>query len=217
MAAMLEEIAKFLGGFAILIAGFAWLARTLISQFFSRNLEEFKANIKHEGQLELQRLGYELHLAAVEHQYRAATLLKRRAIIIAHLYRLLQEFVRAASSYSSIVEWSGEPSKDAKAKSLAEKASELQSYYLSHRIYFPKAICLEIDKFWAEVIGPTATYSFWRKQEGRSGAAAQRADESWSAAYEAMQKKVPPLLEAIEDEFRSLIGVTVDGNAKDTT
>jgi hypothetical protein len=203
---MSEELIKFFGGSALFLAAVSWLIRSLITNRLSKDVEDFKSSLRHQSQLELQEAGHLLRISSLEHEHRVAALHEKRAVVIAKLYELLVEFIGAAESYANPAEFSGEPNKDEKAKILGEKASEFRRYFVTNRIYFPKQICNAIDNLWSEAISPVSKFSFWRKQEG----AARNVSEAWFEAWDVMSKKVPPLLESIEDEFRSLIGVSVD-------
>ena len=203
---MSEELIKFFGGSALFMAAAAWLIRSLITHRLSKDVEDFKANLQHQGQLEIQEAGHLLRISSLEHEHRVALLHEQRAEVISRLYELLVEFVAAAEGYANLMEYSGEPSKDEKAQILGEKASEFRRYFVTKRIYFPKRICSAIDNLWSEAIGPVSKFSFWRKQAGGD----KNASEAWFEAWDVMSKKVPSLLESIEDEFRSLIGVPVD-------
>lgn len=200
-----EELIKFFGGTALFLTAVAWLIRSLITHRLTKDVTDFKSNLQHQSQLELQEAGHLLRISGLEHEHRVAALHEKRAEVIAKLYELLVEFIGAAESYANLAEFSGEPNKDEKAEILSEKASEFRRYFVTHRIYFPKRICSAIDNLWTEAVGPISKFSFWRKQTG----AAKNASEAWFNAWDVMSKKVPPLLENIEDEFRSLIGVPV--------
>lgn len=203
---MSEELIKFFGGSALFLGAVGWLIRSLITHRLEKDASDFKANLQHQSQIEIQEAGHLLRISSLEHEHRVASLQVKRAEVIAKLYELLVEFIGAAESYANPAEFPGEPSKDEKAKILGEKASEFRRYFVTNRIYFPKRICNAIDNLWAEAVGPVSKFSFWRKQEG----AIKNATEAWFEAWDVMSKKVPPLLESIEDEFRSLIGVPVN-------
>jgi len=205
-----EELIKYLGSTALLLAAIAWLIRSLITHRLKKDVEDFKAEIQHQSQLSLQEAGHTLRVSSLEHEYRVATLQEKRAEVIAELYRLLVEFVGSAESYANPAEFSGEPSKDEKAEILGNKASEFRMYFVTNRIYFPKSICEAIDNLWSKAVGPITKYSFWRKQEEKTNRGVRQATEAWGEVYDVMSKIIPPLLESIEDEFRTLMGVTTD-------
>lgn len=52
------------------------------------------------------------------------------------------------------------------------------------------------------------------KQANGDGQAARKMHEAWDKAWNTMQAKVPPLLAAVADEFRSLLDVTMRPNSE---
>ena len=105
---MTEEVVKFLGGTAIAIAAIGWLVRSLIGHFLSKDVESFKQRLQSESTVELERLRHSLRLIASEREKQVHLLHERRAEVIAELYARLKEFVGAAGSFASLVEWKGE-------------------------------------------------------------------------------------------------------------
>ena len=205
---MAEEIIKFLGGAVIVVAAVGWLVRSLIAHFLSKDIELFKQRIQSESTVELERVKHELRLLASEHEKRVHLLQERRAETIAELYSKLIDFLGAAESFASPAEWSGEPSKEEKAKKLGEQAAAFRGYFLRNRIYFTKDICQKFEDLFQEVHGSALRFRMWLTHaEDRDQSAAQL-HEAWFAAWDVMKDKVPPLVAAIEGEFRTLLGVT---------
>lgn len=122
---------------------------------------------------------------------------------MAELYRLLVEFIGAAESYASPLEYSGDKSKDEKSEILGDIATQFRKYFVTNRIYFSKDVCNSVDNLWLESIGPIRKFSVWRSM----GENSKETTEAWINADETMAKKIPALLEKIEDEFRDLLGV----------
>ena len=101
----IENIIAFLGGSTILIGAVAWLAKTIVSQGLSKDLAVFKTELQQKSSIEIQKVSV-LH--------------SKRAEVIAELYRLLVEYIGAAESYASPVEYGGEDTKDEKSKKLGD-------------------------------------------------------------------------------------------------
>lgn len=145
----------------------------------------------------------ELKIANLEYEHSVIALQTKRADIVATLYDHLISFIKSSESYASQFEFSGEPSKEEKGKDFAEKADAFLDYFVRNRIYFPKKICDDIDLLWNEILKPMRSYSFWRVRDEYS----ERTSVAWDKASDVMSKKVPAILGAIEDEFRSILGV----------
>ena len=185
---MTEEIIKILGGATILVAAVSWLFRSLTTHLLSKDIEIFRQQL-------------------VENQKRFGTLHEKRANIIEELYSKLIDFLGAAESFSHIAEWQGEPSKEEKAIILGEKAGEFRAYYLKNKIYFNKDICETIDSLFGEVYKKTLIYRVHLAHKKEGVGDSKLFTDAWMDAWKFMQDKSPVLLEAIQTEFRSILGV----------
>ena len=206
---MTEEVIKFLGGTAIVVAAVGWLVRSLIGHFLSKDVESFKQRVQSESAVELERLRHSLRLIASEHEKQIHLLHERRAEVIAELYARLKEFVSAAGSFASLVEWKGEPTKEEKAVKLADKAYEFHHYFQMKRIFFSEDVCAKVETVFQEVHSASLKYRMWlaHSKDG-GGRAYEKMDEAWTEAWNTMKDKVPPLVTAVETEFRGLLGVS---------
>lgn len=206
---MTEEVIKFLGGSALLLAAAAWLVRSLVSHFLSKDVEAYKTQLQSQSAMSLERLRHDLRLVAAQHEKQVHLLQERRAEVIAELYSKLIAFLSAAESFASLVEWSGEPSKEEKAKTLGEKAGDFRDYFLRHKIYFTEEICSKVESLWQEAhqVSMKFRVRLAFAKEGGSGASAKK-HEAWDEAWTVMKDKVPPLEKAVQNEFRTLLGVT---------
>lgn len=206
---MTEEVVKFLGGSALLLAAAAWLIRSLVSYFLSKDIEGFKAQLQSQSAMTLERLRHDLRLIAAQHEKQIQLLQERRVAVIAELYLKLIAFVGAAESFASLAEWAGEPSKEEKAKILGEKAGDFREYFIRHRIYFTDDTCAKVESLWQEVHQASMKFRV-RLAYSKSGSnsAVLKLDEAWDNAWNVMKDKAPLLVKAVEDEFRGLLGVT---------
>jgi len=202
-----EEIIKFLGGTALVLAAVAWVVRSLVVHLLSKDIESFKEQLQAQSAVQLERLRHELRLVAAEHEKRTHLLQERRAQTIAELYARLVNFLAAAESFASLMEWSGEPSKEEKAILLAQRAGEFREYFLCNRIYFSENVCQKFETLFREVHGSSLRFRIWLAQDEKGAAVATQMHKAWEEAWKVMKDKVPPLVTAIEAEFRELLGV----------
>jgi len=142
-----KEIITAIGGSAVLFAAMAWLTRSVIIHFLSRDLEKFKLKLQEESQLELIRLQSSLQLVEFEHQIRFSKLHERRAEIIADLYSKAVELHRRASTFVRLYQSLDEDKNKENTKDLWKAADEFRNYFDKHRIYFNKDTCTTIDSF----------------------------------------------------------------------
>jgi hypothetical protein len=203
----LWDVLAFVGGSSALLTAVAWLLRAALHHSMSRDLVEFKSRIETSATTEIERLRSELRISEAEYGKRSTLLQEKRANLIDELYKKLIDYLAAAESFSSIIEWGGEPTKEEKAGVLAEKSSELFVFFLRHRIYFSAALCDQIQHLYNTVRVPTTQYRVWLAAVRNSDNSGGKFQESWDKAAQTIQKDVPPLMSAIEDEFRALLGV----------
>jgi hypothetical protein len=182
-----------------------WLIRSLIKHLLSKDIETYKLSLQSSSTVELERLRHSLSLIASEHEKQIHILQERRAKVIEELYVKLIDFLVAAESFVSIVEYSGEPSKEEKAVVLSDKATDFYNYFLRHQIYFTAATCDRIRALLQDVKGSALGFRFWMVRSDKSQQAAQKMDDAWDAAWKAMKDKVPSALAAVENEFRILL------------
>jgi hypothetical protein len=84
-----REIIALLGGFSAIVAAITWLARSLVGQLLSRDIERFKSRLEHET----ERFTSELERQVKEHEIRFTTLHEKRRDAVAELYELLADAV----------------------------------------------------------------------------------------------------------------------------
>ena len=205
----LGDIIAFVGGSSVLLAGVTWLLRAALKHSADRDLVQFKSRLETTATTEIERLRSELRVFEAERSKQSALLQEKRANLIDELYKKLIDYLAAAESFSSIVEWSGEPTKEEKAKVLSEKTGEFFNFFVRHRIYFSAALCEKIKHLYDTVRMPTTSYNVWRQAVKNHDSSGGKFFEAWETAAKTIQSDVPPLMLAIEDEFRSLLGVTL--------
>lgn len=184
---MTEEIIKFLGGSALLLATAAWLIRSLISHFLSKDVEGFKKQLQSQFDVALGRLRHDLRLVAAQHENQIQLLQERRLAVIEELYSKLIAFVGAAESFANIMEWSGEPSKEEKAKTLSEKAGDFHEYYLRHSIYFTNDTCAKVESLWQKVHKASIKFSVHlAHSKNESNSNVQKLHEAWDNTWDVL-------------------------------
>jgi len=186
----MEDLLKFLGSATILIGAIAWLIRSLVMHFLSKDIENYKS---------------ELRFQLLDHEHRISRLHEKRAEIISELYKKLFVFLAAAESLANPITFSGEPDKKEKVNKLAETAGTFRQYYNEHKIYFSKSFCKKIDSLWDKVFDATRKYAFWVNREEFEGGI--NSFEAWEKAWDVISKDSPDLLEQLQHEFRELLGV----------
>ena len=142
MAFNWEELLKTFGGQAILLAAVGYLIKTLVSNRFERDAEAFKADLKRNSDIEIERLKNVLQMAAIEHQVRFSKLHEQRAEIIGKLSQMIEE---APTAVGSLL-------RNLKDKELLARARtttvDLGQCVQVNRVIFPDDLCQRLDGFW---------------------------------------------------------------------
>ncbi len=179
------------GGNAALLLVLGILARSLLNNALDKDLERFK------GQLQL---------TAIEHEVTFTGLQQKRAEVIAELYKLLVKAYWEAESFTSPMEWAGEPSKKEKYITANNAIVDYFRFFDQHRIYLSTGLCEQLESFAKEIREPVIRFGAWVRHESLSGQAAQDMNDAWDNSWHKVRDEVPKLRQAIEREFRALLG-----------
>lgn len=186
---MLGDIIKFVGGSTVLLVMIAWLIRSIVTQYLSKDIEAFKS---------------QLRVQALEHEIRFARLHEKVAETIAKTYGKLQRIFDCLSRYVNIEQSSNDPLRTRYREELHQAYEDFQKYFRPRRIYLPhetaeriwEAACKLQDVEWTFSVPLSAQ----PLDQGEAHAALMD-------AYKELQKRARPLLQLLEDEFRRLLGV----------
>ena len=182
------------GGNAALLLVLGFLGRSLLSNVLTKDLETFKGK---------------LQLAAIEHEIRYSKLHEKRAETVAELYRLLAIAVREAESFASPVTFSGEPEKWEKYRVAMNSIVDYYRYFDERRIYVSADLCMGLHDFAEKLRTPLIGFGVYLQIEYPNDNTAKDKMKAWTAAWDSVQKDIPPLRAALEIEFRQLLGVSV--------
>jgi len=134
---ILKELVTILGGTAIAVAALAWLAKSLVTHFLSKDIEKHKNDLAAQSALELDKLRAEFTRQALEHEVRFRRVDEKVAEHLAEIYQRLFRLYESVSSLVKILEWSNEPSKEDKLNATAEANRAFWDHFLPKRIYVP--------------------------------------------------------------------------------
>ena len=189
----LLELLQGWGIFSVGVAALAWLARTLIRQMISRDLEAFKSNLEKE---------------ATEYRIRYERLHTERVVVIKEVYK---KIVRAHESLRSLInpcQGVDEPSLGEKGETAGRSNRELIAYYQENRIFFEEQLAKKIDSLLSKL------YQAWNEfdlsQSERSGGDPKAAQKAWEDAWKQIDKDVPRVKSELENNFRGTLGIKID-------
>ena len=226
----LESIIQTLGGTAILVAAMAWLARSLIGQYLNKDIERFKSDLQAKGHKEIEALKAELKLEIEKASFQFNTLHLKRAEVMAKLYGMLDE--QYGNTQLLLVEFEARQAREdmdrkrnpyqqnsselvqgihylteeefGKVKFIIESVRDLYVFYRSHKIYFPKEVCTEIDRF---LYLSNYTASIYQSVAIKDKNGKLRVNPKVKELWETSYHTIPGILVDIENRFRNLLGV----------
>jgi tRNA A37 methylthiotransferase MiaB len=108
------------------------------------------------------------------------------------------------------MEFGGEPSKVEKSITLAALGNELAEYFDEHSIYFSKSTCSKFESLFKSIRDPSMRFStvlHMAQQYPEDRDLAKMKREAWTEGAQKFREEVPPLKEALADDFREILGV----------
>lgn len=220
---LFEQIILGLGGAAILVGAAAWLARSIILHFLSKDYERFKQDLATESAAEVARLKHSLELTASEHSKRISILLEHREELIAKLYQLLHSLFLAAETFAKVGAVGDQRHKENSSVALERKLSEFLELFDPNQIYFTESTATNVKELVEGIRKRVSDFrepfsakaeAAWLGEKRRLSEADICADGAlmgaWGEAAEFIRVKVPPLRLVVEREFRQLLGVSTD-------
>jgi hypothetical protein len=190
------------GGNATLLLVIAFLGRSLTSNVLTKDVEKFKNGLSRD----VEKFKGDLQVAAKEHEIRFSKLHEKRAEVLAELYKLLVVATWETGSFASPIEWTGEPDKRQKYQTALNAIAEYFRFFDQHRIYFPQELCVSLEAFAHKLRSPSVGFGVYLKFEYPNARTEGEKSKAWIAAWDSVEKDIPPLRSAIELEFRKLLG-----------
>ncbi|MBC8277626.1 MAG: hypothetical protein H8E46_05295 [FCB group bacterium] len=214
-----KEVLTALGGSAILLGTVAWLTKSIITHFLSKDVENFKNQLKAESDKNIEEFKNLLRMSAFEHETKFNTLHEKRAELVADLYTKLCTVRDAASNVFLFFE---EPilRKNYTDKFLGEFSSAISaftSHFEKHRIYFNEETCSTIDDMISKIDKPIRKISEFQLSSIGADIDDSIDNNELEKILREAQKAILDYdlsiaLSSIEKEFRELLGVDKNAN-----
>lgn len=196
------ELVGLLGGQVILLAAVGWLCKALLSHRLTRDADAFRARLKADTDIEIERLRTSLQIAATEHQVRFSKLHQKRGFIIAKLHRLLLEAADAAMLVAA------NPRDIDYLKQAHEKHLELYRFFHFNTIYLPTAVCGLLGQYENKVRHSVVFIRIYMREEHPTPQMIEEQNKVLLEAWRALETELPSMRKELEKEFRVLLGVT---------
>jgi len=204
---MWKELLTALGGTAVVLAAIAFMLKSIINHYLSKDVEKYKCDLKHESDLKIEEFRVSLKMTAFEHEVRFSRLHDKRALVIAEMYEKLVGAINAVGDFASPAEFEGEPDKQEKWKVASGKYLEFYQYFNKRKIFLGESLCKQISEFSEKLYKPAYEYSIFITHPTLGEQLPGRKFEAWTNAWDSVSKDViPRAREALEKEFRGILG-----------
>ncbi len=195
------------GGSAILFAALAWVTKSIINHFLSKDIEKFKHRLENKSQKEMMHLQSSLQQYVFEHQVLFSKLHERRANIMAEIYGKLYEFYWAACAFLKHYHSSDNTKKTALLTKLEKEGDEFKDFFDKHRIYFNEETCSLIDKLVDSLNEAYIPLGMYVEENSPTNREKSHEREVWRKGADIMMKRVPMIISSLESSFRQILGV----------
>ncbi len=184
---------------AVLLAFVAWLVRSVITHWLSKDIEQFKMTMKYEKDIEIERLKGQLKKMTAEHEIMFNQLHTKVFATIARLYKLIVVTQMAMGEYFAILRYSDSPSEEERGKVAIDAWNSLNSFFRAHEIYFDKNTCKVVNEYLKGL--HDLVIDFQTRKDEKNYA------KKWSEVWNKLNGEMENLKRSLEDSFRSKIGV----------
>lgn len=188
MEAYWQQLAGLIVAPALVVAAIAWILRALLAQGFARDIQHYKS--------ELDRVNF-------EHQQRFSTIHQRQAEVIANLYGKIARSKAVTADLVALFQQGGQSLME-KKKRAADVYNDMSAYFYENRIFLPPDAA---DK--AETLISTLKDVLIEFDTAQMGNDEYKPDQSglWQQSYKRLRDEVPPVLEELESEFKTILGI----------
>ena len=208
---MLKEIIFAISASGIAIAALAWLAKAIVLHFLSKDVETFKAKIQAESEIEIEKLKSALNQTAYEHEVVFGHLHKQRLEAILQIHAALLD---VKSAVERVVTLHQGPifheDSITNGRIAEEKARDFYPLFEQKKLFLDEKLAEEIDalvvkffqltiRFNVEMTLATSPITHERHET---------ASNVWTANWNAFEKELKPIMRSLENQFRSLLGVS---------
>lgn len=208
MSELAQVLLTAFGGSAAAIVVLGWLARSLIVHTLKRDLETHKLELKAELDATYRRAIAELEAVLRISERQLSKLHERRFEVLESLYKKMAAVFQDAATFLSPLEFEGGPSKDDFRKKLVESLGDFLQFYRQNKIFFSRETVAKIDALVESIRKPALSFSVYLTASKEGDLPKGKMVDEWIKAAEDFSKLGTPALDAVEEEFRSLLGVS---------
>jgi len=201
---VMKELLTVVGGAGIVVAGLAWLTRALLTHWMDKDLEGHKTALRAQSDIAIEQLRSELRQQSLEHEVKFRRTDEKIAEVLDQVYRRLVDFYDCLVKYLKIVEYSGEPSKEAKLEETSKASRGFWDVFIPNRLYIPPAVFEATKAFADKLVTITNDFTFHLKDVS-DGAPVD--SHFWSKAWKEINDEQGSVFSSLVKEFQRRLGV----------
>jgi hypothetical protein len=196
-----------IGGTLAISGAATWIIKTALVEWLARETEAFKARLRTDADIELEKLKNSLQMTATEHQVRFSRMHEKRAKVIEELYRKLTHVYGSGERFVITSENNPTPPQNEEFGKLREELAEVSVFLEQHRIFLPENVCTLLDDFFGRIRGTVYTAGIFGGVKYATARTAQQGQEAFTKAYAEFDTVIPAVRKSLEAEFRRMLGV----------
>jgi len=169
------------------IAAVVYFLRKMFDRGLQRDLDRYRANLKRKE---------------IEHQIKYSLIHERKAEVIANVYAGLVKAKRKMAQLVFIFQPDGQ-NLQKKKQDAADACNNVDDYFNEHRLYLDRVTADKAESILIKM--KEAFINFDTAQNGDD----YKPDATgfWRQANDQIKNEIPPLLEELESEFRTILGI----------
>lgn len=196
-----NEILKAIGGTAALAATAAWLIRSLVGFWLSKDVEAYKQRLQAASQRELTEYKTELDRINKELEIRFSVLQTKRAENLTELYGFVQEAHDHAVALTGAIQRVGLENQQRRAAAAFESARTAFREFKRRRLYLSLELADKVKKLLMDLLDASLP-----SVGSQRGAYTEAEVREAALKFEAKEHELDEVLGTIEKEFRSILG-----------
>lgn len=193
------------GGSAAFFAAAAWLTRSLVTHFLSKDVEKFKAELSLQHTLAIERARSDFQRLLKEHEIKFERLHEERAERVAELYQHIVETNDAVDGCLKAFEEKPNKIRSDLAVEAIRRADQLAEYVTRNQIYFSRSLARELRELYTCLMDVGITYKMYCEDMRQN-----KDCSDFVNLLGEVQTDTRGALNTTEEEFRKLLGVEQD-------
>ncbi|MCM3216746.1 hypothetical protein ABER75_11645 [Niallia taxi] len=217
LSQIISGLGIFTAGSIVITSILGFIAKSIFNNWMNNRSLHYKTELDNKSSIykanldkEMEHFKLKLQIETTEHQIKYTKLHEDRANTIKELYKYIVNMEQSLNSLVSLYEFHGEDGKEKKAQKYMQSFNTAYEYYHINKIYLSENTCSIIDSLLDELRGIWSEFYSYDLINGLSEKHVERQEqrEVWRTCYKEMKEKVPKIKRDLENDFRSMLGVS---------